>query len=75
MIYLKEPPKNPQNLHYIAQVKTPFFEGNHLKTIISWNDHPSCNDNKLLENQLRVYYLTLGHYLFGTLSASISSVC
>uniref|UniRef100_A0A914L1Z2 Anosmin-1 n=1 Tax=Meloidogyne incognita TaxID=6306 RepID=A0A914L1Z2_MELIC len=48
-----EQSKNHQNLHYVAQVKTPFFEGNHLKTIISWNDHPSCNDNKLLENQLR----------------------
>uniref|UniRef100_A0A915MPU2 Fibronectin type-III domain-containing protein n=1 Tax=Meloidogyne javanica TaxID=6303 RepID=A0A915MPU2_MELJA len=56
-----EPSKPPQNPHYVAQVKTPFFEGNHLKTIISWNDHPSCTDNKLLGNQLiaRLTFSTL----------------
>uniref|UniRef100_A0A1I8BAZ1 Fibronectin type-III domain-containing protein n=1 Tax=Meloidogyne hapla TaxID=6305 RepID=A0A1I8BAZ1_MELHA len=46
-----EQSKISQNFHYVAQVKTPFFEGNRLKTIISWNDHPSCTGNKLIENQ------------------------
>jgi len=76
LIYLKEPSKPPQNPHYVAQVKTPFFEGNHLKTIISWNDHPSCTDNKLLGNQVTGYFSLFNRKnLFGTLSAAIPSIC
>jgi hypothetical protein len=58
---------------FIAELKTPFFEGGRLKTILSWLEHPNCEENKLKWQKGTVSEMKINYFfVFSELAATIS---